>query len=165
MEELQKKENIDVLSSEIEIVEEMPPSLEEEKEVQKEKSRNIMQENSWLEKVKTRLENTISDLKKEEASIQENIQGLKAKYEQDVKRMGEVVTKKVSAIEVYNQITMTQKILIALLIAFIFASMSMNQIGLIIGSIVFLGAWGYHFVMNKRKQNYLNNKYQISVVK
>lgn len=134
----------------------------EEQQVSKAKvdGNQIKERVIYLNKTKTKLEQEVSFLEKAKLNLDAELITLRGKVTSEIQKMGEVVTKKIAALEVVNQIKKTQTFLIILLVPFLV----MNAVGksFLITSLVnavFLLALGYHFVMNKRKETQLKVKY------
>jgi len=151
------------LAQEIEIID-LPPSKEEVVEKAQTDTKTVRNELNWLQKSKERKDEEVSELENMKNKLEKDLAVLQENINEEKKKLGDSITKKVAALEVYKQIKITMTIMIVLLVAFIpsLASLTKSFNWLTtIAILVFIGAWGWHFVMNKKKMEMLKARYNL----
>lgn len=149
------------LIPEIEIVD-VPPSLEETTEKNNTDSQEVMQNLNWLQKAKQNKEQELATLEQEAQQLREDMIKAREHAQTEINKMGEVITKKIAALEVYKQIRTTSFILIALILSFLALHAGVKfSIGTTIIDVVFLAIAVWHYSMIKKKMVLLKTRYAL----
>lgn len=149
------------LSEELEIVE-IEPTNEEKLQRAKNDIETTNEQLSWLSKQKKRLETecqlSTERLNEIQNQISENEQKLLTQTKQN-----QVVSKKVMALEMLGVAKKTNLLLLIMVVPFflLLAFAPITNTLVVVSILAFLGSFGYQFVTNQRKINYLKKEYHL----
>lgn len=161
-EDVPKIEIIDVELTPVEVEEKAAEVVKKQKVVEK----TIVSDIGWLQKERDRLRDEVELLnenkQKVERETQKELSKVSGLVKEEAAKLGEVVTKKVAALEVYKQCSMTNRVIYGLLVIFTLLQVFVNFKPIVaLPDLAFIGLLGWHLVMNKRKMENLKAKYQL----
>jgi len=141
----------------------LPPTEEEIVEKAQVDGTQIKNELNHLQKSKQTLQNQLAELEKKKNLLENEAAIAREKTQTEINKLGDIITKKVAALEVYKQIRMTNFVMIGLILPFLAIGIFIKSFNLTLGIIdlVFIAVWGWHFIMNKKKMQTLKTRYAL----
>lgn len=123
----------------------------------------VRKELSFLANRKLMLSNEVMQLETKKTELDKELLSAREKVDGEVKKMGEVITKKVAALEVIKQIKMTQLFLVLLFVPFLIIQGGIKKFTPFVMGVdaMFIGAWVFHLIMNQRKMRTLKQRYSL----